>query len=100
MRKLSKKEWVAVAVAIAFVGYIFFGNVAFGVLSKFRTDDTSSYQNTNMQNNVLGDSTPDFGGVAIEDVIVGSGEGIRSGQQVAVHYVLSLVDGTVLRTLS
>jgi FKBP-type peptidyl-prolyl cis-trans isomerase len=90
MRKLSKKEWVAVAVGVALVAYTLFGSSIAGLfkLNKNSMNDDSSSVVTNTQNS---------GGVIIKDVIVGTGAEVKSGNMVSVNYILSLSDGKVLQ---
>ena len=88
MKKLSKKEWIAVGVAVVFVGYTLFGG---NIMSLF-------------QNNLMGDnshaaaaSSKSASGVIINDVVVGQGAEVKIGQLVSVNYILSLSDGTVVQ---
>ena len=88
MKKLSKKEWIAVGVAVVFVGYTLFGG---NIMSLF-------------QNNLMGDnsqaaaaSSISASGVIINDVVVGQGAEVKIGQLVSVNYILSLSDGTVVQ---
>ncbi len=88
MRKLSKTEWVAVAVAIVFVGYTLFG-----------TDVMKIFQ----QNNMSDDSVASISGalpgsgVIINDIVVGSGAEAKQGSLISAHYILSLSDGTQIQ---
>lgn len=88
MEKLSKKEWVAVAIAVIFVGYTLFGG-----------DIMSLFQKNTMNDDALaaiaGSNTA--GGVIINDIAVGQGNEVKIGQLVSVHYILSLSDGTVIQ---
>lgn len=91
MKKLSKREWVAVAVAIIFVGYTLFGS---NIMSLFQ-------QNT-MSENSLGaaasaNPSNNNNGVIINDVVVGQGALVKTGDLVSVNYILSLSDGTVVQ---
>lgn len=92
MKKLSKKEWVAVAVAIIFVGYTLFGG---DVMSLFQ-------KNINMDENVLAgvagaEVASKNNGVVINDILVGQGKEVKNGQLITAHYILSLSDGTVIQ---
>lgn len=89
MRKLSKKEWVAVAVAIAFIGYMFFGAEVSGLIAQL---STNSEQTMDTQTEG-GEAT----GVQVQDVVVGNGTAVEPGKRVSVNYVLKLTDGTVLQ---
>jgi FKBP-type peptidyl-prolyl cis-trans isomerase len=91
MKKLSKKEWVAVGVGVIFVGYTLFGG---NIMNLF--------QNNTMSDNSLGavassDTSNNKGGVIINDVVVGQGAEIKQGQLITVNYILSLSDGTVIQ---
>jgi FKBP-type peptidyl-prolyl cis-trans isomerase len=88
MKKLSTKEWIAVGVAVVFVGYTLFGA---NIMSLF-------------QNNLMGDNSQpatvgsqSSGGVVINDVVIGKGAMVKNGQVLTVNYVLSLSDGTVIQ---
>lgn len=89
MRKLSSREWVAVALAVVFVGYTLFGSNINGLFQKnsMNEDSTASAINTNFSNN----------GVVINDITVGNGTEVKQGDLVSVHYILSLSDGTVIQ---
>ncbi len=88
MKKLSKKEWIAVAVAIVFVGYTLFGG---DVMSLFQ-------QNTADNGAFAGISNPGHtNSVIINDIVVGQGAIAKTGQLISVHYILSLSDGTVIQ---
>lgn len=91
MKKLSKKEWVAVAAAIVFVGYTLFGS---NIMSLFQ-------QNT-MSENSLGaaasaNPSNNNNGVITNDIVVGQGVEVKTGDLVSVNYILSLSDGTVVQ---
>jgi len=88
MKKLSKKEWIAVAIAIVFVGYTLFGGEVMNMFQKNITNgilpDTASVANSS-------------NGVTINDIVVGQGPKVEVGQLVSVNYLLSLADGTVIQ---
>lgn len=89
MKKLSKKEWVAVAVAVVFVGYTLFGGNIISLFQKnLMNQNSASVANSQPINN---------NGVIINDVVVGQGAEVKNGQSVSVHYILSLSDGTVVQ---
>jgi FKBP-type peptidyl-prolyl cis-trans isomerase len=89
MRKLSKGEWVAVAVAVAFVGYTLFGGSIMRLFEQKSMDDNSlASAETSSQNS---------GGVIINDVTVGAGAEVKTGDLVSVNYILSLSDGKVIQ---
>ncbi len=88
MKKLSKKEWIAVAIAVIFVSYTLFGG-----------NITSLFQKNIMNNSASifkADSKP-VNGVIIKDIVVGKGVEVKKGQLLSVNYILSLSDGTVIQ---
>lgn len=88
MRKLSKVEWVAVAVAVALSGYTLFGNQIIGLFQKTPMNDDS----------LAAAGAPQAqSGVVISDVTVGNGPEVKMGDVVSVNYVLSLADGTIIQ---
>lgn len=88
-KKISKKEWIAVAVAVGFVGYTLFGPNVSNLFNK--TDK-------NMQEASVSDSlSQNNNGIIINDIKVGDGPLVSKGQTLKVHYVLSLKDGTLLQ---
>ena len=90
MRKLSIKEWVAAAVAVAFMGYVFFGGEITSFFNK-------GFVNNDELASVAGSNQNNTNGVNVEDIVVGSGQEIQAGQLVSVNYVLALADGTVVQ---
>jgi FKBP-type peptidyl-prolyl cis-trans isomerase len=90
MKKLSKGEWVAVAAAIVFVAYTLFGGNIMSLFQKniMNQDSSAAAINAVPSNN---------GGVIINEVSVGTGAEVKSGNLVSVNYVLSLPDGTVIQ---
>jgi FKBP-type peptidyl-prolyl cis-trans isomerase len=91
MRQLSKKEWIAVALALVFVAYMFFGGNIMDLFSSFKGTNQTAMVNetaTNMAGN---------GGIETKDVAVGTGPEVQNGMEVAVNYVLKLSDGTVIQ---
>jgi len=89
MKKLSKTEWIAVAVGVVFVGYTLFGGSVTGLFQKSTAseDSLAATAGSNFSNN----------GVMINDILVGQGSLVKQGQLVSVHYILSLSDGTVIQ---
>ncbi len=84
MKKLSKKEWIAVGVGVIFITYMFFGNT---VISTF--DDV-----TNNQSAALNTATGPA--VIAKDLKIGTGLAVEKGMQVSINYMLKLADGTVI----
>ena len=90
MKTLSKKEWIAIAVAVIFVSYTLFGGNIMSLFQKniLSEDATASAINSNSFNN---------NGVVINDVLICQGVEVKAGQLVSVHYILSLSDGAVVQ---
>lgn len=85
MKKLSKKEWIAVAAAIVFVGYVLFGGTIMNVFrSNFGNEDLAA----------IGSRAS---GVDVQDIVVGQGAEVRAGQLLSVNYTLTLADGTSIQ---
>lgn len=91
MRKLSKNEWLATALALVFVAYMFFGGNIMSLFNSFKGEDQSAMASKNI---VTG---PNGSGVQVEDLVVGSGTTVETGMEVSVNYVLKLGDGTVIQ---
>lgn len=88
MKKLTKNETVAVAVALILIA----GFVAFGTLGL--SSSSLSLNNLNMdlsQNN----NTVQQSGLLIEDITTGTGTEAVAGKHVTVNYRGTLLDGTV-----
>ncbi len=78
MKKLSRNEWVAVAVSVFVVGFFFiFGSTLLSVFSKNKVALQESSQ------------------LGVQDVAMGTGEVATVGSRVIVHYVGKFQDGTV-----
>lgn len=89
MKKLSKKEWVAVGASIAFVIYAFFGSTVVGLFKNTLTkNDSLASANSALSN---------LKSVIINDMVVGQGLEVKPGQMLSIHYILSLADGTVVK---
>lgn len=88
-KKLSKKEWIAVAVGVSVIIYTLFGN---NIKNLFETD-----KNNNMDTTIRAQTNQNNTGVIIQDIKVGNGASITKGQTLKVHYILSLKDGTLLQ---
>ena len=77
MKKLSKKEWIAVVVAIVFVGYTLFGGE---IMSLFQRGNING---NSLANVAIGGNSS---GVIVNDIVVGQGPQVEVGQLVSVHY--------------
>lgn len=89
MRKLSRNEWVAVFIAVGFVGYTLFGGSINNTFKK-STNMSETNNSASVQNS--------FGGnVVINDLSFGDGAEALPGKLITVHYLLSLEDGIVIQ---
>jgi FKBP-type peptidyl-prolyl cis-trans isomerase len=88
MKRLSKKEWVAVAVAGIFVAYSLFGSNIMRLFQKEVSNQDSQAAAASSTNN---------SGVIINDITVGKGAEVKVGDRVSMHYILSLSDGTTIQ---
>jgi FKBP-type peptidyl-prolyl cis-trans isomerase len=91
MKNLSKNEWIAVSAGIIFVGYTLFGGSIMSLFQKNIMNPNSSVAAT------AGSNVSNNNGVAINDVVVGNGAEVKTGDLVSVNYILSLSDGTVVQ---
>ncbi len=86
MKKLSRNQWIAVAVALVVVFWFFAWNSM--SISLFGKRDDSMMENRMDSNNISkGD------GLIIEDIAVGTGAEAVSGKTVTVHYKGTFMDG-------
>ncbi len=88
MKKLSKGEWVAVAVAVGFVAYTLYGSNVSGLFTRGMSDNNLANVNEsiNMPDNVI-----------VSDTKLGDGAEVEVGKTLKVHYRLSLSDGTLIQ---
>ena len=100
MNTLSKKEWIAVAVAI-FVVIFFLGARFFMAFTKqapavsennTALNATSTTENTTQNTNNMNQNT---NGLVIKDTVVGTGAVAKSGDLVTVNYTGKFANGKV-----
>lgn len=99
MDKITRNEWVAVAVAVLVVGYSLFGGRVMSLINgNGSMQDTatagSALENNNMNTN---DNVNDMTDVVVNDIKVGTGAEVAPGQTLTVNYVLKLSDGTLIQ---
>ena len=87
MAKLSKHEAIGVGTAliVTFV-VLFFGNYI------FNREATQPSKNESALS-IAADDVADSQGLGVMDISVGSGEMVKSGDLISVHYVGTLTDG-------
>jgi len=94
MRKISKHEIIAIALAIVVAGFFFgFGKQLFS-----KKDNNIQMNNQSDQSQIMGGNATSSikvrgDGLVIEDIVPGSGEEALSGKKVTVHYVGTLTSG-------
>ena len=90
MKKLSLNEGIAVAVALlATFGVLFFGNYIFGVAQGTQSRATTT------QDAALFDANADASNaIRTEDLLVGTGQPVKAGDMVSVHYIGALANGS------
>ncbi len=91
---MSKKEWVAVGVAVIFVGYTLFGS---NIMSLFQKNIMNNNSLGAVASSDVSNNNSNNNGVIINDVVVGKDAEVKQGQLVTVNYILSLSDGTVIQ---
>ena len=82
MKKLKKEEWIAVAIGLGLVGYVFFS-------APVRSLFSNNFSDTNMR-----ESLPKTG-VESQDLDRGDGKVAETGDIVTAHYIGRLPNGTV-----
>ncbi len=88
MKNISKKEIIAVVVALVIVA----GFVVFGSLGFFSSSSSLSLNNLNMNTNNT--DTQQVPKLLVEDLTVGTGTEAVAGKHVVVNYKGTLLDGT------
>lgn len=73
---MKRDQWIAVAVGVCLVAFFLYGNTIMGF-----------FKPAPQMKNVTG--------VAVEDLVVGQGETVQSGDTISVHYVGTLTNGQV-----
>ncbi len=89
MKKLSRREWIGVSVAlVGAFGLFFFGGYVFKQSAPPADQNSSGTASADVSQN------PASSGLAIEDMTAGQGAAVKSGDQVTVNYIGTLADGT------
>ena len=94
MQKLSKREWIAVAVGVVFVGYTLFGG---NIMSLFQKSTTMNQDSAATAASAVNPTPSGSDGVIINDITVGQGTEVKAGELISVNYVLALSDGKVVQ---
>ncbi|MFZ2048972.1 MAG: FKBP-type peptidyl-prolyl cis-trans isomerase [Minisyncoccia bacterium] len=76
MKKMNRNEWIAVAVSLAFITYMFAGSLIVNLFNPQQAMNTQT-------------------GVQVQDLVVGQGATAEAGDNVTVHYVGTLDNGKV-----
>lgn len=98
MKTLSKKEWIALSVALVVVA-LFFLSKSF--IYEFLTSGVSQNTNTGMNDTTMpADSSENMipesvDALMLKDVEVGTGAEAVPGKMISVHYTGTLTNGTV-----
>jgi FKBP-type peptidyl-prolyl cis-trans isomerase len=87
MKRLSKKEWIGVGLAVVVV-VIFFNKSFFSFLNPQPAPSTGTVNNQvqNMPENQSGD-------LVVKDLVVGNGKEVKKGSQATVHYTGTFANG-------
>jgi FKBP-type peptidyl-prolyl cis-trans isomerase len=86
MKKLNKREAIAVAFGLGVVAFLLFGGMFFGLFNR--------PVNTELMSEQKSLPLPESG-VATEDVVEGTGAVAETGDRLTVHYVGTLPSGKV-----
>jgi len=91
MKKLSRNENIGVGVALLVTfGFLFFGSYIFGSAP---SSATKNVQATNVAG-VDSGSTLTSSGLITQDISVGNGDAVKSGDKISVNYIGMLTDGS------
>jgi FKBP-type peptidyl-prolyl cis-trans isomerase len=85
MKKISKREGIAIAFGLGVVAFLLFGGIFFGLFNRQPNQDLTMTEESQIP----------VTGVEVEDIEVGTGETAASGDQLTVHYVGTLPSGKV-----
>jgi len=91
MRKIRSYEWVGITVTLIVVGFLVVEGVFGNILSPQSKDLITLPESTNREENM---EKVESDGLIIETINEGTGEGVRALDEVTVHYVGTLEDGT------
>jgi peptidylprolyl isomerase len=96
----SKEKWIAVVAAVVVIGIFFGGMFAYNKQqgNGNNNDNDMFDQNQNDTNATSTEAQPPVtlaGGLIVQDIIVGTGPEVKTGDDIAVHYTGRLADGTV-----
>lgn len=84
MKKLTKKEWIAITISVFVVGFFFI----------FGQNFMTYFQNYTSQKNALS-TTQASNNLGIQDTRIGSGDVATIGNRVTINYVGHFSDGTI-----
>lgn len=86
MKKLSKKEWIATAIGLVLIIYVFYASNFINMFqSSMNVGNTLSF----LDNNISGD-------LVVNQIVSGEGREAIKGDFLTIHYILSLTDGKTI----
>ncbi|HAO64457.1 TPA: peptidylprolyl isomerase [Candidatus Taylorbacteria bacterium] len=94
MSTLGKKEWIAIAVALAVV-LVFLGSKFWGTAPYTPVSSQTITSTTTNVDNTVDNSNATKTGLIIKDVVVGTGTVAKAGNLVSVQYTGKFADGKV-----
>ena len=95
MKKLSRKEYLAVGVAlIVAFGLLFYGNYIFSQNSSSPQKNLLTDESAAVSDALVPDGVSNADGLIIADTVVGAGAAVKSGDTISVNYTGTLADAT------
>lgn len=86
MKKLNKKEWIATAIGLALISYIFYASDFINMFqSNMNVGNTLSFLDENISNDLV-----------VNQIVSGEGREAEQGDFLTIHYILSLSDGKTI----
>lgn len=90
MKRLSKKEWIAVGVAVIAI-VLFFNKSFFSFLNPQMAPSNGTINN--QQQGMSDNKMPAAGELKVKDLVVGNGKEVKKGSQATVHYIGTFANG-------
>lgn len=95
MKTLSKKEWIAVSVALVVIALFFLSKTFIFSFLTSTIPDTNTATNTTMDTNSPANTAADTTSLLVKDTVVGTGAEAVPGKTITVNYTGKLTNGTV-----